>query len=258
MIDSHCHLDDRKYEGDVRRIVDEAVQAGVSTIITIGTDLRSSEKAVEFSHQFESVYATVGVHPHDAKTFNAQTIDRLRELSHDKRVLAIGEIGLDYYRDLSPRPMQKQVFVQQLALAVELKRPVVIHTRESFDDTLAIVAEFADDLPGGVFHCFPGTAEDAGRVFELGFHISVGGVITYDKSRMAAMVAEVPLERVLLETDSPYLTPTPHRGTINRPALIALVRDKLAQIRGITPAEIERITDRNSRKLFGLAELFGG
>ena len=258
MIDSHCHLDDRKYEGEVRRVVDEAVQAGVSTIITIGTDLRSSEKAVEFAHQFGSVYATVGVHPHDAKTFNAQTMDRLRELSRDKRVLAIGEIGLDYYRDLSPRPQQKQVFVQQLALAVELKRPVVIHTRESFDDTLAIVAEFADDLPGGVFHCFPGTVEDAERVFELGFHISVGGVITYNKSGMAAMVAEVPLERVLLETDSPYLTPEPHRGTTNRPALVALVRDKLAQIRRVTPAEIERITDRNSRKLFGLAEVLEG
>lgn len=258
MIDSHCHLDDRKYEGEVGRIVDEADRAGVSTIVTIGTDLASSERAVGFAHQFVGVYATVGTHPHDARTFNAQTLERYKEWAKDARVVAIGEIGLDYYRDLSPRPVQKKVFEEQLRLAVGVKLPVVIHTRESFEDTMAIVRGFGRDLAGGVFHCFPGTIEDAHRVFELGFVISVGGVITYPNSGMARMVAEAPLDKILLETDAPYLTPVPHRGKTNTPAMVILVRDKLAEIRGLAPAEIEKITDRNSRKLFGLAEVCEG
>ena len=258
MIDSHCHLDDRKYEGEVGRIVEEAVRAGVSTIVTIGTDLATSEKAVAYAHRFERVYATVGTHPHDAKTFNTQTIEQYREWAKDTRVVAIGEIGLDYYRDLSPRPVQKKVFEEQLRLAVEVKLPVVIHTRESFEDTLAIVGEFARDLVGGVFHCFPGPVDDAARGCDLGFVVSVGGVITYPNSGMAKMAAEIPLDKVLLETDAPYLTPVPHRGKTNTPAMVTFVRDKLAEIRGMSPSEIEKITDRNSQKLFGLAEVCGG
>jgi len=258
MIDSHCHLDDRKYEGEVGRIVDEAKLAGVSTIVTIGTDLASSEKAVGFAHQFADVYATIGTHPHDARTFNDHCRKRYTELAADKKVVAIGEIGLDYYRDLSPRPVQKKAFEDQLRLAVEVKLPVVIHTRESFEETLAIVGGFGRDLVGGVFHCFPGTTDDALRVIELGFMVSVGGIITYPNAAMAKMVAEVPLEKVLLETDAPYLTPVPHRGKTNTPAMVAFVRDKLAVIRGMSPSEIEKITDRNCQKLFGLAEVCEG
>jgi TatD DNase family protein len=271
MIDSHCHLDDRKFggevprggemprHGEVSRMVDEANRVGVHTIVTIGTDLATSEKAVSIAHQFSSVYATVGTHPHDARKFDERVLDRFRELaSSEKKIRAIGEIGLDYYRDLSPRPIQKKVFEAQLKLAVEVGLPVVIHTRESFEDTLAMTKEFARDLKGGVFHCFPGSIDDAMRVFELGFVISVGGVITYPNSGMARMVAEVPLEKVLLETDAPYLTPVPHRGKVNAPAYIPYIRDKLAEIRGISPAEVEKITDRNSRKFFGLSDVIEG
>jgi TatD DNase family protein len=259
MIDSHCHLDDRKYDGAVGRLVEEAKRAGVSIIITIGTDLASSEKAVGLAHQFDGVYATVGTHPHDARKFDQRALDRFRELAtYDKKVRAIGEIGLDYYRDLSPRPVQKKVFEEQLRLAADVKLPVVIHTRESFEDTVAIVREFAGELRGGVFHCFPGTADDAQRVFELGFVVSVGGVITYPSAGMAQMVAEIPLDRVLLETDAPYLTPVPHRGKVNMPAYVRHVCDKLAELRGVSPSEIETITDRNCRKLFGLAEVCEG
>lgn len=259
MIDSHCHLDDRKFEGEVGRLVEDAKRAGVSTIITIGTDLASSEKAVGLAHQFEGVYATVGTHPHDARKFDQRARDRFRELAiSDKKVRAVGEIGLDYYRDLSPRPIQQRVFEEQLRLAVEVQLPVVIHTRESFEDTVSIVREFARDLRGGVFHCFPGTAEDAQRVIDLGFVVSVGGVITYPNASMARMVAEIPLDKVLLETDAPYLTPVPHRGKINVPAYVTHVRDKLAEIRSVSPSEIETITDRNCKKLFGLAEVCEG
>ncbi len=259
MIDSHCHLDDRKFGGEVPRLVADANAAGVSIIVTIGTDLPTSEKAIEFAHQFDCVYATVGTHPHDARTFDQQVQASYRELAtSDKKVRAIGEIGLDYYRDLSPRPVQKKVFEAQLKLAVEVKLPVVIHTRESFEDTLEITKEFSRDLKGGVFHCFPGDVDDALRVIELGFVISVGGVITYPNSGMARMAAQVPLEKILLETDAPYLTPVPHRGKTNAPAYIAHVRDKLAELRGLSPFEIESITDRNSRKLFGLSDVIEG
>ncbi len=259
MIDSHCHLDDRKYNGEVPQLVGEAKRAGVHTLVTIGTDLNTSENAVSIAHQFENVYATVGTHPHDARKFDDHVLNRFRELAKtEKKVRAIGEIGLDYYRDLSPRPIQKKVFEAQLQLAVEVGLPIVIHTRESFEDTYAITKEFSKDLKGGVFHCFPGTVDDAMRVFELGFVISVGGVITYPNSGMARTVAEVPLEKVLLETDAPYLTPVPHRGKINQPAYVAHVCQKLAEIRKMPVSEIEKITDRNSRKLFGLSEIIEG
>ncbi|RME31322.1 MAG: TatD family deoxyribonuclease, partial [Candidatus Zixiibacteriota bacterium] len=176
MIDSHCHLDFPQFNGIREDCLREAQQAGVHTIINIGTDIPTSEKSVALAKQHDMVFAAVGVHPHDAGTLDDAVIDRLRALAAESKVKAIGEIGLDYYRDLSPRPVQKQALHRQLALAVETGLPVVIHTREAFEDTLAIVSEYASDLPGGVFHCFPGGRDDAERVFALGFVISVGGV----------------------------------------------------------------------------------
>ncbi len=204
------------------------------------------------------VYATVGIHPHDATECDQAALDRLRFLAKQTKVVAIGEIGLDYYRDMSPRPVQKQAFAQQLDLAVELNMPVVIHTREAFDDTLEIIRPYAKKLPGGVFHCFPGTAEDAAKVFDIGFIISVGGVITFPKSSMAQMVTQVPLDRVILETDSPYLTPVPHRGKTNTPAYVSYVAEMLASLRGISRSEVIKVTDRTCRKLYRLEETFGG
>ncbi len=258
MIDSHCHLDSKIYHGQIDDLLAEAGAAGVHTVVNIGVDIPSSETSVELAEKHEMLYATVGVHPHDASTLDDQALDRLRGLSKKRKVVAIGEIGLDYYRDMSPRPVQREAFRRQLELAVELQKPVVIHTREAFDDTMAIVQEFAHRLPSGVFHCFPGDTAQAERVFELGFVISVGGVITYNKAGMAKVASDVPLDRILLETDAPYLTPVPYRGSTNRPAYVTLVAKKLAELRGISVAEIERITDRNSRKLYRLVETFGG
>lgn len=258
MIDSHCHLDSKIYGGQIDGLLADAASAGIHTIVNIGADLSSSEISVQFATKYPMVYATVGVHPHDAKTLDDKVVTRLRELAKHPKVIAIGEIGLDYYRDLSPRPVQKEAFRRQLELAIEMKKPIVVHTRESFEDTLAIVKEYAARLPGGIFHCFPGTAEDARRVFDLGFVISVGGVITYPKSGMAEMVTQVPLEKIVLETDSPYLTPVPHRGKTNRPAFVSLVAAKLADLRGITKAEVVKITDRTCQKVYRLVETFGG
>lgn len=258
MIDSHCHLDFDVFENQRDRIVAEANEAGVHTIVNIGVDIPSSKRSIELAERYECVYATAGIHPHDARKADTQTIDELRELSRHPKVVAIGEIGLDYYRDMSPRNVQKRVFREQLELACEVDLPVVIHTRESFEDSLRIVSDFVDRLPGGVFHCFPGDLEDAEKVFDVGFVISVGGIITFKNSRMSRLATEAPLEKILLETDAPYLTPVPFRGKTNYPAYIAHICSKLAELRGISMQEVEKVTDRNTRKLFGLAETFGG
>jgi len=258
MIDTHCHLDFDAFDGRRDATVSEAKAAGVHTLITIGVDLKSSQQAVELSEKYDSVYATVGVHPHDARTLNDNIVTKLRELAGRKRVVGIGEIGLDFYRDLSPRLVQKKAFREQLELAVDTDLPVVIHTREAFEETVAIVEKYADKLAGGVFHCFPGNTDDAQRVFDLGFVVSVGGVITYKNSGMGRMAAEVPLDKILLETDCPYLTPVPFRGRKNCPAYVSYVRDKLAELREISAAEVEKVTDRTARKLFRLVETFEG
>jgi len=258
MIDSHCHIDFRDFDGIRGEVLREARDAGVHTIINIGADLETSERGVALAQQHDMIYATVGVHPHDAKTLDDETFEKIRRLAGDPRVVGIGEIGLDFYRDLSPRPSQKTAFHRQMQLAVELKLPVVIHTREAFEETVLIAGEYADLLPGGVFHCFPGDVDDAYRVIELGFVIGVGGVVTYDKSRLSRVAAAVPLDKMILETDAPYLAPAPQCGKTNQPAYVKFVRDKVAQLRGIPASEVERVTDRTCQKLFRLVETFGG
>ncbi len=258
MIDSHCHLDSRVYNNEVEPLLTQAKAAGVDTIVTIGADMESSENVVKLAAAHAMVYGTVGIHPHDATTCTAQALARLKELAKREKIQAIGEIGLDYYRDMSPRPVQKRAFGQQLDLAVELQMPVVIHTREAFEDTLEIIKPYAKKIPGGVFHCFPGNADDADRVFDLGFVVSVGGVITFPKAGMAEMAKQVPLDKIILETDAPYLTPVPHRGKTNMPAYVSFVAETLATLRGITKAEVVRVTDRTCRKLYRMVETFGG
>ena len=258
MIDSHCHINSRTYDRDRDEILEEARQSGVQTIVDIGADMESSRKAVEMAARYDMVYATVGVHPHDAKFLNPAAFEELRQLAKQPRVVAIGEIGLDFYRDMSPRPVQKTAFHQQMQLAVETKLPVAIHTREAFRETMLIAAEFSGLIPGGVFHCFPGDVDEALETIEAGFHLGIGGVVTYERSKMARVAAAVPLEKIILETDAPYLTPVPFRGKTNRPAYVRYARDKIAELRGISPAEVDKITDRTCKKLFGLADTFGG
>lgn len=259
MIDTHCHLDAHQYGDRQALLVDEAVAAGVACLITIGADLPSSKRAVTLAAKFPSVWAAVGIHPHDATTCTPDALGEIASLAREPKVVAIGEIGLDYYRDLSPRSDQKRALQQQLELAVRLGLPVVIHTRDSFDDTFAIIREYAAELTGGVFHCFPGTPAEADQVFSLGsWLVSFGGVITYKNSQMAKTAACVPLERIMLETDAPYLTPVPHRGEINRPALLSLVADQLALLRGIPTQQLIDATDKNARALFRLGERFAG
>jgi len=258
MIDSHCHLDFDHYNGRRNDVVAAAKLAGVHTIINIGVDLATSRRSVELAERFDNIFATVGVHPHDSKTLDDANFEAIKELAGHKKVKAIGEIGLDFYRDHSPRDVQRRAFARQLELAIDLEMPVVIHTREAFRDTVDIVKPYTQALEGGVFHCFPGDIDQAQEVFDLGFHISVGGTITYKKSTSAVMVAQVPLERVLLETDAPFLTPVPFRGKTNSPAYIPYVCRRLAELHNSSADEVERITDINTQKLFRLVDTFGG
>ena len=258
MIDTHCHLDFDDFNSDRSDLIARANSAGVHTIINIGIDLDTSRRSIELAEQFDSVWATAGFHPHEAKSFDKQAEHKLIALLSHPKVKAVGEIGLDYYRDRSPRDIQRKVFARQLELAVEHKLPVVIHTRESFDDSISIVKEYARDLVGGAFHCFPGDHQQAGQVIELGLIVSVGGVITYKNSSMARMATGTPLESIILETDAPFLTPVPFRGKRNSPEHIPLVAQKLAEIKNVSVAEVEKTTDRTAERLFGLAETFGG
>ena len=257
MIDSHCHLNYIENSGTINDLVTNASENGVHTIINIGTDLKSSQTSVDLSKRFVSVFATVGIHPSDSKHADDKTLETIKELSKEKKVVAIGEIGLDYYRDYSPRDVQKKIFIRQLEMAVETRLPIVIHTREAFDDTYDIVKEYAPDIPGGVFHCFPGTVAEAEKVFNLGFVISVGGVITYKKATMADVARDVPLDKILLETDAPFLTPVPFRGKTNRPALVKYVYQHLADLKQLEFSEVEKTVDRTVQKLFKLVEMFG-
>jgi TatD DNase family protein len=257
MIDSHCHLDFDDFDGWREEIIKEAQAAGVHTIINIGVDQNSSRKSLELAQTHEGMYATVGVHPHDAVTFNDEVEQTIEQLASNERVVAVGEIGLDFYRNLSSHDVQREAFRRQLELAVERKKPVVIHTRNSFRETVDIVREYASNLVGGVFHCFPGSVDDALEVIELGFVISVGGVITFPNAKMAEVAALVPLDKIILETDAPYLTPVPHRGQQNRPSYVKYVYQKLAELRGASVEDVEKVVDRTVKKLFGLVETFG-
>ena len=258
MIDSHCHLYIKNSPEQQHLLIKEAVADGISKIINIGIDIETSKLSVDLAEKYDSLYCTVGIHPHDANKLNPHSIEKLRQLAAHKKVVAIGETGLDFYRNLSPKALQYEAFEKQLELAIEFKKPIVIHSRESLKETIEVVEKFAADLIGGVFHCFPGDADDAERVIELGFAVSFGGVITFKNAAMAEAASQVPLDKIILETDSPYLTPVPFRGKPNRPAYVKYVYEKLAELRELPAAEIEKTIDRNCIKLFKLEETFEG
>jgi len=250
LVDSHCHLDDKQFADDREAVIERAQAAGVSRLMAIGTgdgppDL---ETAIRLADAYPAFYATVGIHPHDAAKATPATFDQLRDLLSHPRVLALGEIGLDYHYDFSPRDTQRSVFIRQLELASEAGKPIVIHTREAWNDTTEIIRKYYHG--GGIFHCFTGGPAEASEALELGFHLSFGGVLTFPKAepvREAARLA--PLERILIETDAPYLAPVPHRGKRNEPAFVLETARKLAEIRHISLEEAADATTRNFERL---------
>ena len=251
LIDSHCHIDDARFDVDREAMLTRARAAGVEHFVTIGCDLETSRAAVALAQQHPFIVATVGVHPHEVKRIETTWYDELRSLARNKEVVAYGEIGLDYHYDHSPREVQRQRFREQVQLARELGLPIVIHTREAQEDTITILKEEKAGELGGVFHCFSGDAWLAKDALDLGFYLSFSGVITFQNATMLRdIVKTVPLDRILVETDSPYLTPTPHRGKRNEPAYVRQVAEKIAELHGIGVQEVEEATTQNTKQLF--------
>ncbi len=253
LIDTHAHLDHERFKHDVDQVMERAKPAKVQAIVTVGTDLESSRKAVEFAKRYPGVIATVGVHPHDADRATDDVLDEIAMLAADEGVVAIGEIGLDYHYDFSPRDIQRRVFAVQISLARELGLPIVVHVREAYPDVMSILkSEHAEDV-GGIIHCFSGDQEVAKDCLNMGFYISVGGILTFANSKeLRRIIRGLPLDRILLETDSPYLTPVPYRGKRNEPAYVVHVAEALADLKGIAFDEVAETTTLNACKLLGL------
>jgi TatD DNase family protein len=250
LVDSHCHLDDKQFDPDRAEVIERALAAGIERMMAIGTgsgppDL---EAGLRLARQYPFMYATVGVHPHDASKATTETFAALEGLVGAEKVLAVGEIGLDYHYDFSPREVQREVFIEQLKLAGRAGKPVVIHTREAWEDTLRLAREHWRG--GGIMHCFTGGPAEARQALDLGFHLSFGGVLTFlkaDTLREAARLA--PEDRLLVETDAPYLAPVPKRGRRNEPAFMVETVRRLADVRGAAPEHIAEVTTRNFERL---------
>ena len=256
-IDSHAHIDGPEFDADREQVIERAHAAGVSAILNVGTgDPHGGvfERAIEVSKKYDSVYTAIGTHPHDARLYDDNAEDKIKTLVQSERVIAWGEIGLDFHYDNSPRDVQVAVFKRQLRAARECDLPVVIHTREAESETIEILkSDYAGAERRGVFHCFSGSMELAQRAIELGFMISFSGIVTFKKAdELRAIAKEVPLERLLTETDCPYLSPIPYRGKRNEPAYVVEVARCLAGIHGVNVEEIGRVTSENFRRFFAL------
>jgi TatD DNase family protein len=253
LADSHCHLDHEQFDSDRDAVIDRALEAGVECMIAIGTgdgppDL---ESGIRLADRHAAIYATVGVHPHDANKASAETFRQLAELLRHPKVAALGEIGLDYHYDFSPRETQRDAFVEQMRIASDAAKPIVIHTREAWDDTLELIEKHwtPTGLPG-IMHCFSGGPAEAARCVELGFYLSFGGIVTFPKALALQEAARIaPVERILVETDAPYLAPVPRRGKRNEPAYVVETARKLAGLRGVTLEEIAAATTANFRRI---------
>jgi TatD DNase family protein len=257
LIDSHCHLTFNAFDEDRDEVLARAAEAGVVALINPGTDLEDSRRVVAAAEQIPQLYAAVGFHPNDAGDFDEIALAQLRQLAQHPKVVAIGEIGLDYYWDKAPRPRQQEVFEQQLALAKALAKPVIIHQREAAADTMAILRQWAAgrDHPGLVLHSFSGDMAMAQEAIELGFYLGISGPVTFKNARdLAEIVAAMPPERLLVETDAPFLSPHPLRGKRNEPARVKLIAERIAELQKRSFAGMSRQLTENTIELFKLED----
>ena len=254
--DSHAHYDFEPFDGDRDKILKEILPAaGVSRVLNIGTNMGSCAASVALAQQYEYIYASVGVHPHNAIKINDTDINKLADMTLEPKVVAIGEIGLDYHYNFSPPDVQLKRFKQQLELAIDLQMPVIIHCREAHDDMLEILTSYrAGELTGGVLHCFSGDVAIAQKYLNLGWHLGIGGVVTYKNAQsLRDVVAAAPHDRILIETDCPYLTPEPNRGKRNDSTHLTAIANKIAEIWNINHDEVADITTKNTTRLFGVS-----
>jgi TatD DNase family protein len=254
LIDTHAHLYFNHFDQEREEVIQRAFEAGVKKIINIGVDLETSQQCIEMAEKHPGLFAAVGIHPNDSTKMHEDALTSLREFTQHPKVVAIGEIGLDFYRDRSPVETQRKAFRRQIGLAKDLGLPIVIHNREAIGEILDLLNSEGTEGLRGVFHCFSEEERFADEVLELGFHISFTGNLTFKNSKLPEVAKKVPLERLLLETDSPFLSPEPRRGRRNEPAHVVYIAQKLSEIKEIEVSELQRITTANAERLFGLGD----
>jgi len=263
LVDTHCHLNYESFHADLEEVLKNSRSHGISHILIPGTDLDSSRLAIKIASENIGLYSAVGIHPNDALTWKVETIHALKELAMSEKVCAIGEIGLDYYRDHAPRTLQIDILQAQLGLAASLQKPVILHSRLSLDDLFSILADWRKELimagnplaeHPGVLHSFEGTLEEALQAIQMGFKIGISGPVTYKNAREKhRLVQGLDLDSILLETDAPFLTPHPHRGQRNEPAFIPFIAQKIADLKGLPVEMVANVTTNNARELFSWA-----
>lgn len=253
LFDTHVHLNARQFEEDLEEVIDRAKAAGVEKMVVVGFDRPTIERAIELVERYDFLYASVGWHPVDAIDFTDEDLLLLEELSSHQKVVALGEMGLDYHWDKSPKDIQKEVFRKQIRLAKKVRLPIIIHNREATGDIVEILKEENAAEVGGIMHCFSGSAETALECVKMNFYISLGGPVTFKNAKKPKEVAKaVPLDKLLIETDCPYLAPHPYRGKRNEPAYVKLVAEQIAELKGVSFEEVAKKTTENAKKLFDI------
>lgn len=260
IFESHAHYDDRQFDVDREKLLESLPLQNVGVIVNVGSDIRSSKESITLAHQYDYIYAAIGVHPDEVDTMKEADMEELSHMAKEDKVVAIGEIGLDYFRKEGNayKSVQKEWFCRQLDLAKEIEKPVIIHSRDAAEDTIQILRDFRKENPQienpGVIHCYSYSPELAKEYVAMGFYIGIGGVVTFKNAKkLVETVAQIPLDRILVETDSPYLCPEPNRGKRNDSSQIRYVMDRIADIRGIAPEEVEKQTEMNARKMYRLS-----
>ncbi len=250
MIDVHAHLTDKKFESDFDSVRSGYLSAGVTKVVDTGYSIQTSILAMQNARNYPEIYFTAGCHPDDAMSVNSEVLSKIRKLTEDKKCLAVGEIGLDYHYLNYDKQTQKDAFIKQLELAIEVKKPVVIHSREACKDTVDILKQYHKNLKGFLMHCYCESKETAQTLLDLGAYFSFGGVITFKNSKKEEIIKSIPINRILLETDCPYMAPVPYRGQINKPEYIVKVYEKLCEIYGVELNAIKGIINNNFERLF--------
>ncbi|KUF32191.1 MULTISPECIES: TatD family hydrolase [Lysinibacillus] len=252
-IDTHVHLNADQYEEDLQEVIDRALEARVEKMVVIGFDRKTINRTMQLIEQYDFVYGVIGWHPVDAIDCTQQDLDWIEELAAHPKIVGIGETGLDYYWDKSPKEVQQALFRKQIQLAQKLGLPIIIHNRDATGDVVQILREENAASIGGVMHCFSGSVETARECIAMNFMISLGGPVTFKNARLPKEVAtEIPLEHLMIETDAPYLAPHPHRGKRNEPSFVPLVAEEIARLKGLTIEEIAQATTANAKKFFGI------
>lgn len=254
-IDTHVHLNADQYEEDLQEVINRALEANVKKMVVIGFDRITIERAMELVEQYSFIYAVVGWHPVDAIDCTEEDLKWIEELAAHEKVVGIGEMGLDYHWDKSPKDVQQILFRKQIRLAQKVKLPIIIHNRDATEDVIRILQEEEAHITGGIMHCYGGSVETAKQCIEMNFMISLGGPVTFKNAKKPKEVAtKIPLENLLIETDAPYLAPHPYRGKRNEPALVTLVAEEIARLKGISVEEVAEATTKNAEFFFGITE----